>query len=186
MTGLLSFLGGAGGGAGAGIVSDFSSISASARFQAFRLMIINDGGSLKHRIASSLDFLGVPVSAGPLADRINGASTALTVTPNGLNATTAFAAGLKIDSALTSTIHFDTAHQTQGNPLGIAVVTDATMPSADIRAVPGLFPENINGVTRTRLSIFFERAPGSAPFALNTSTIGSGQFLVVDFIGLLE
>jgi hypothetical protein len=52
--------------------------------------------------------------------------------------------------------------------------------------VPGLLSDNIDGVTRTRLTMFFEQAPGSAPFLLNTSTIASGSFLVVDFVGFLE
>jgi hypothetical protein len=150
------------------------------------MIIINDGGTIKHRIAASLDYLITPFSAGPLADRINGATASLTVTPSGSNATTAFAGGLKIDSAIGQLIHFDTVEQTIGTPLGIAIVTDATIPGVDLRAVPGLLSENINGVTRTRLTIFFEQAPGSASFALSTSTIASGRFLVVDFVGFLE
>ena len=185
MTGLLSYLGGSGGGT-AGIAADFSAFSAGARFQAFRMMIINDGGAIKHRIAASLDYLSAPVSAGPLADRINGAAPSLTVTPSGSNTTTAFAGGVKIDSNFAQLIHFDTAEQTVGNPLGIAIVTDATVPGVDLRAVPGLLSDNIDGVTRTRLTMFFEQAPGSAPFLLNTSTIASGSFLVVDFVGFLE
>jgi hypothetical protein len=144
------------------------------------------GGAIKHRIAASLDYLSAPVSAGPLADRINGAAPSLTVTPTGSNATTAFAGGLKIDSAAGQLLHFDTSNQTIGKPLGIAIVSDATVPGADLRAVPGLLSENINGVTRTRLTILFEQAPGSAPFLLNSSTIGNGSYLFVDFVGFLE
>jgi hypothetical protein len=110
----------------------------------------------------------------------------LTPTPNGTNATTAFAGGLKIDSTFTGMVQFDTADQIVGNPLGLAIVADSTVPSVDIRAVPGLLSDNINGITRNRLVVFFEQAPGSAPFALNTSTVANGRFLVVDFVGFLE
>ena len=185
MTGLLSFLG-QGSSGGSDIAADFSAISSTVRFQAFRLMIINDSGTIKHRIAASLDLLFSPATAGPLADRVNAATPSLTVTPNGTNATTPFAGGLKIDSAVNNWVYFDTAEQTVGNPLGVAIVADSTVTGADIMVVPGILSENINGVTRNRLMVTFEQAPGSAPFPITTSTIGNGKFLVVDFFGFLE
>lgn len=152
------------------------------KLQAFELRLVNTAGTLQHQIGR----VGNAGASTNHADKIVGASTTLTNTPTGADASTAFATGAKIGSADTNTIWLDTAAQVPGDEVITAVIgrnqsgTDLTM-----RGGGSFAAIDINGATvnRPRFQIF-DTASGAA-FALNTTNIASGKSISILFFGYL-
>jgi hypothetical protein len=157
----------------------FSSDTAGQTLQNFTLRIVNTAGTLQHRIATPTG------GAAKFASKVSGASPTLANTPTGADGSTAMASGGKIGSASTSTFIFDVSNQIDTDSLFI--LSDVYSTTGDvICAIPSFASININGVTRTRLTIqFFLETTGGA-FALNTSNIAAGEFIQVSFYGHLS
>lgn len=150
----------------------------TGKIQAFNFRLVNDGGTIKHRIGAS----GESSIAGNYYDKINGASPTLTTTPTGANATTAFAAGAKIDSANVSVVFFDTVAQVIAEMLlGANIVVNSS--TVGLTVIPTISSANVNGVTRSRLALQFLNATTGANYDL--TTLGAGKFIEVAFNGTL-
>ena len=148
----------------------------TGKIQAFNFRLFNDAGTIKHRIGAS----GESSVAGNYYDKITGASTTLTVTPTGANATTAFAAGAKIDSANLSVVFFNTAAQVIAEVLlGANIVVNSS--TVGLTVIPTISSVNINGVTQSRLSLQFLNSTTAANYDL--TTLGAGTFIEVGFNG---
>lgn len=150
----------------------------TGKIQAFNFRIFNDGGTLKHRIGAS----GNSSVAGNYYDKITGASTTLTATPTGANATTAFAAGAKIDSANLSVVFFNTAAQVIAEVLlGANIVVNSS--TVGLTVIPTISSANVNGVTQSRLALQFINSTTGVNYDL--TTLGAGTFIEVGFNGTL-
>lgn len=153
---------------------------ADQKIQAFEFDLNNNAGTLRHRIG----VLGAAGTAATYVDKITGASNSYGNTPTGADASTAFVNGVKIGSADTNTIYFDTAAQTQANFAGIATIL---FNSTGTRLTAWIFSHsiNINGTTRRRLAISFWDAATGAAFALNTTNIAASKSIQVTFLAFL-
>jgi hypothetical protein len=150
----------------------------TGEIQSFNFRLVNDAGTIKHRIGAS----GDSSVAGNYYNKINGASTTLTATPTGTNATTAFAAGAKINSANFSVVYFNTAAQVIAEVLlGANIVINSSTVSLAVSA--SISSVNINGVTQSRLSLQFTNSTTGANYDL--TTLGAGTFIEVGFNGTL-
>ena len=150
----------------------------TGKIQAFNFRLFNDAGTIKHRIGAS----GDSSVAGNYYDKITGASTTLTVTPTGANATTAFAAGAKIDSANLSVVFFNTAAQVIAEVLlGANIVINSS--TVGLTVIPTISSANVNGVTRSRLALQFINSTTGVNYDL--TTLGAGTFIEVGFNGTL-
>ena len=139
------------------------------QFITFRL--VNTGGTLQHQIINGN-------TASVFVDRVNGASSSLTNTPTGADASTAMAAGAKIGSAQPYTIWLDTVTQTIANQIGNITVADNTT-GQSFMALLSYISLDINGVTRNRPAIIIIDATTGAAFTLSTANIAAGEFIVV-------
>lgn len=160
----------------AGIVRAPFEAGRNVKVQSFVLVLWNDGGTLKHRIGSWAD----EATAAP-AQRVNlitGATTTFTATPTGTDASTAFAAGLKVKSSDTSTLIFDIPAQVSANVHGNVVVGYNDSDTA-VAALPGMLSSSVNGVTRNRLTLFMRDAATGAAFNLPGS-MDSGEFVYLN------
>jgi len=146
------------------------------RRQSFILRIINDAGTIKHRITSVRDAAIASLFAG----KISGASIILTATPTGTDATTAFAAGAKISSAVPSLFVFNTQTQLSAGPSntmsGTATISFNSSGTA-LTAVPAAISLDVNGVTRNYYELQFLNATSAAAF--NLTTLSAGQIIDV-------
>jgi len=147
--------------------------------QAFTLGFFNNGAVIQHYIITDAITGGSP---GFCSSRIANASSGFVTTPNGPDASTNFAAGLKIGSATPSDVYFDTAAQAPGYFQGICSVA-LNDTGAAIGARVGIVSININGVTRQRLCMSFFNPSTGAAFAVNTTNIPSGKSLRITFFG---
>jgi hypothetical protein len=152
------------------------------RRQSFRLRIINDGGTIKHRISSIRD-VGI---ASLFAGKISGASPTLTNTPTGTDATTAFAAGGKIGSASPSLFIFNT--QTQlgtgaSNTMSGTTVIAVNSSGTALTVAASAAALDVDGVTRNYYALQFLNASSGAAFNLNT--LSAGQLIDVIFDGYM-
>ncbi|MDB6046113.1 MAG: hypothetical protein JWM63_4664 [Gammaproteobacteria bacterium] len=148
--------------------------------QCFCLYMVNTAGKLQHCIYEDKGGGG----NGHFSSRINNATNALTDTPAGSDADTAFAAGGKVGSADAHYFIFDTHAQVGANALMVAVLVNNSTGTA-VNADVVFLPCNVNGVVRTRLVMQFRNATSDAPFALNTRNIPSAKYLRVQFYGKL-
>lgn len=148
------------------------------RFQSFTVRLINTAGTLQHRIC---DAFGVAVNCASL---VNGATAALTNTPTGTDASTAFAAGAKISTAQTNVIILDVPNQRIADFAGACGECFSTNGTA-LCVLASYQSFNVNGTTRNRLNFsFFNKTTGAA-FALTTGNIGAGFLVQVQFAGYL-
>jgi len=148
------------------------------QLQAFNFRLFNDGGTIKHRIGSS----GDSSLSTNLDNKINNASTTLTVTPTGANATTAFAAGAKISNPNTSVVILDTAAQLSTNAILTASISYNSS-TTSLNVWPQTASDNVNGVTRTRLTMQFTNATTGANYDL--TTLPSGAILEINVLAFL-
>lgn len=148
------------------------------KIQAFSLQIINDGGTIKHRMGALAD---ASLSSN-LRTRIIGATSNLSVTPTGSDASTAFAAGGKISSTYPSAFILDTAAQETPDQLATAQVL-FSQAGKSLTAWMTMLPLNVNGVTRQRLMVQLFDAASGVPFDL--ATLPTGKALVIGITGYI-
>lgn len=146
--------------------------------QRFSFTILNNGAILQHLVNGE----GNTGGYGSKSSRISNSSAALTTTPTGADASTAFAAGAKISSEAQNTVILDTSAQTMTAFEGAATVeyNDTGTPLI-VRA--GNQSLNVNGVTRSRLTFQLFNANTGAPFALTTANIPNSKAVVIGFMG---
>ena len=125
---------------------------AGSEFQAFQVIVNNNGGTLQHKIVAP-GGSDVSTSTAPLGNLINGASATYTNTPTGTDASTPFATGGKISSAQPAAFILD---MPAINTLNFVAWPHFVLSNG------GFFPpvvintatRNINGVSRTRPEIY--------------------------------
>jgi hypothetical protein len=149
--------------------------------QSFQLVLINSGGVIKHLTKAE----GIGGGFGAKSNRVASTTNALTTTPTGADASTAFAAGVKIGSATTNALYFDTADQYAPTFECVAAV-EYNDTGTQVLVTAGLENININGVTRRRLSFRYTVNGTGAAFALTTANIGAGKSIQVRFFGKLS
>lgn len=146
--------------------------------QSFIIAYQNAASVLQHA------FYGDGTLGGPgIMQRVNGASSGgFTTTPTAADASTAFAAGLKIGSANTNYMWVDTPPQFTGAiSINASIVFNST--GTALTAVASFRSLNINGVTRIRLVIEFYNATSGAAF--NLAGISASAVIRVKFTGKL-
>lgn len=151
------------------------------QLNAFKIRLVNTAGTIQHRIGHS----GDSSVAGNFETGINGASTALTNTPTGADGATAFAAGVKIGSASTSVIYFDTPDQVAADGAYLCAVSFNNAGVA-YSVLPFVVSININGVVRTRLGIQLTNATTGASVAWSAALGTPGFIIDVSFLGFLR
>ena len=149
--------------------------------QSFFFIIRNDGGTLQHRIAGD----ALAGGSADFANKINGANDSYTNTVMGADETTAMENGGKISSENVREFILDTDEQIREESLKIAnVVQNITGTALLVR--PILRNLNVNGETKRRLHLaFFDAASGNA-FNLNTTNIGAGEHVGIQFLGYIK
>ena len=151
------------------------------QFTAFKVRVVNTGGTVQHRIGCPAD----SSAAGTLHAKITGASTTLTNTPTGADGSTAMATGLKIGSANTNAIYFDTAAQVQADfAANCNIVFNNT--GTDCTIIPQVVSIDINGTTRVRLAMFLQNATTGANVAWSTALNDAGDLIDIVFSGYLR
>lgn len=151
------------------------------RLQQFHITIFNSSGTLQHRIISSLD----NQSLGNYAGKISGASSTLTNTPS-VDSTHGFTTGAGILASSTEYLVLDTAAQTVGEfvPLAVVAFESAGGAASSLRATCVFKSDNVNGTTRTRLCLRFSSGGGTL-FNLNTTNIPSGAQISINVLGFV-
>jgi hypothetical protein len=157
----------------------YSSESAGQRLQSFTLRIANVGGTLMHRIT------GPSGSATNFSSAFRGASSAFTVTPNGPDGSSAFAAGGKIGFASPSVFWLDTPPQRVADALGLAVVSLNTT-GVPLNVVGAIAPIEIAGVAHPRLLLQVTHALTGGAVPLNSTTFGPEGVLQFSWQGWLS
>lgn len=151
------------------------------QFTAFKIRLVNTAGTIQHRIGCPMD----SSIAGTLHAKITGVSTTLTNTPTGADGSTAMAAGLKIGSASTHAIYFDTATQVQADfAASCNIVFNNTGTACTL--IPQVVSIDINGTTRTRLAMFLQNASTGANVAWATALNDAGDIIDIVFSGYLR
>ena len=93
--------------------------------------------------------------------------------------------GLKISSTTSSQLIFDTPAQKIGASMFMpGLVANST--GTALNVVAANQPMNVNGVTRTRLTVQLLDAVNGTGFGLNTTNIGAGEYIQIVFFGLLS
>lgn len=144
--------------------------------QLFRLQLNNNAGTIRHRIGSLRDV----TQDSSFANKITGATSVYTTTPTGADATTAFAAGVKIATLDTSFLLFNTLSQSNAvNWSGSAMLafnssTVALNVSTTTQSV------NVNGVTSNYLMLAFTNAANGANYDLTTLPVGASLVCAVE------
>jgi hypothetical protein len=152
------------------------------QFTAFKIRVVNTGGTIQHRIGCPTD----SSIAGNLIGTINAASTTLTNTPTGADGSTAFATGLKIGSASTNGIYFDTVAQVQADFATLQCDIVANNTGAQYTLVPQVVSIDINGTTRVRMAWFLQNPTTAANVAWSTALNDAGDLLDIVFAGYLR
>ena len=148
------------------------------KIQAFTVQIVNDGGTIRHRMGALAD----ASLACNFLTRVNGATGTLTATPTGADASTGFAAGGKISSTYPSMFVLDTASQPAADQLATAQLLYSQSGTA-LTAWATILSLNVNGVTRPRLMVqFFDSASGT-PY--NLTALPSGKAIVLGVTGYI-
>lgn len=144
--------------------------------QLFQFRIQNTAGTIQHQIGSLRDV----TSDSSFANKISGATSTLSNTPSGTDASTAFVAGAKISSANKSIVIFNTASQTNTvNWSGFATVTYNNSTTAlNVFVTTSSF--NVNGVTRTYLIAQFTNAATGTDYDLTTLPSSQGVTIAVE------
>lgn len=150
----------------------------SQRIQAFSLQILNDGGTIKHRIGALAD-ASLP---GNFLGRVAGATGTPTPTPTGNDSSTAFAAGGKVSSTYPSMFVLDTVDQPTADQLVTAQVL-VNQTGHPLTAWATILSLNVNGVTRSRLMVQVFDAASGTPYDL--TSLPAGKVLVLGVTGYI-
>jgi hypothetical protein len=144
--------------------------------QLFQFRIQNTAGTIQHQIGSLRDV----TSDSSFANKISGATSTLSNTPSGTDASTAFVAGAKISSANKSIVIFNTASQTNTvNWSGFATVNYNNSTTAlNVSITTSTF--NVNGVTRVYLIAQFTNAATGVDYDLTTIPSSQGVTIAVE------
>ena len=142
--------------------------------QSVILQITASGGNTQHRWYDALSISGAQNTS--FATGFNSINDTLTTTPDGANATTAFANGCKINSAATNQMIIDTADLVDGAGIA-AIAVNFNSTTTALLATQTATNVNVNGVTRTRLTISFTNAATGVAFDL--TGVGNGTFIEV-------
>ncbi len=150
----------------------------SFTLQSFCFFLQNNAGTLQHVFYSD----GGAASSG-IADRISGeTSGGYTNTPTGTDSSTAFASGAKVSTTVPNAIVFNTGVQDPPNSQMVAsLVYNTTTTALIVR--PRMASFDVNGVTQSRLIFELFNASTGAPVAINTTNIGSGTLIQIQFYG---
>ena len=142
----------------------------NGRFQAFSVMIANNGGTIQHRIMGESG--GGTPTASAYAETIPGASAVFANTPM-VGAGTGFVSGAGIDSAGTNRLILDTAEQTNAAFAAITSIEFNTTGTELLAPTPRNLSSNVGGTTRNRFTLsFVDRVTGGA-FPLSTIAVGA-------------
>jgi hypothetical protein len=152
------------------------------KFTSFKIRIVNTAGTIQHRIGCASD----SSVAGSLHGTINSASASLTNTPTGADGSTAMAAGLKIGSANTNVIYFDTAAQVQADFAVTCCEIVANNTGTALTLIPQVVNININGTTRIRMSFSLQNATTLANVAWATALNDAADLVDIVFAGYLR
>jgi hypothetical protein len=158
---------------------------AGAVFTAFDLDLRNNGGSLQHRIQAP-NTSTAPIISSPFATLINGATHTFINTPTGPDASTGFAGGAKVGNPFTHVLYFDTPEQTLGDAAMITNIKQTTNGSTALNVEAQFLETTINGFTRRWLTFVFYNAVTGGGISLNTTTLGTGEFIRVECLGYLK
>lgn len=143
----------------------------------FRLWLRNNAGTLEHRITAPD---GSSAAAAEFVAKINAASSTYAASPTGADASTAMASGAKISTADPNYLIFDTPDQATVT-LSSAIATLNYNTNGTVMTVyPLMKSGNVNGVTRTRLTLGFLNASSGAAVNINTTNWASGAISIVD------
>ena len=153
-------------------------------FAPFTFEIYNNGGILQHRILAPTN--NQQPESSIFAGLINGATHTFVDTPTGTDATTAFAAGVKVSSIHTHLVLFDTPAQQANEMAMIASVKQTNNGSIALTADAIRHPSDVNGVARTRLTLAFYDSAAGTGVPINTTTLASGRFIRVALFGYLN
>jgi hypothetical protein len=162
------------------------------QLNAFTLRVQNSPGALQHLMGVTLQHLigavGAPTSATDVASSIRNARSSPTATPNGPDATTAFAGGAKISSASPDTLILDTGTS------GAWVVGDSAF-SAQVSfnntgtvctVTAHVAVQNVNGETLARLNLTLRNAATGAGVPWSQALAASGAMIDVTVLGFLK
>lgn len=151
---------------------------AGNQWQHFNVEIKNVGGTLNH-------FIKHPDASAPapLVSAVANASFSLTPTPTGPDASTAFAAGVKIGNPDSFKIWLDTADIVPAQA-SVMVRFNSTNDGVAYLPDPEFESVDINGVTRTRLAIGI-RDTSHATVGINTILPTNDRFIQVEVMGWL-
>lgn len=152
-----------------GGVSD-SEIIRGLRIQSFFVILWNDGGILKSKLAS-LDF-----TTGTYRDRINDNNDDFLL----IEADTFNTQGTSLSSTAPANLIFDVG--AISNEFSLAVPCVTKQPGTDVTV--GLFPSGtvtVDGVAKQRWWLVYKDVNGNG-FNLNTSSIGNGKQLTVQIL----
>lgn len=165
---------------GSVVSTEFHYDISSARRQSFRFWLINDGGTLKHRITNL-----VATDGSNFDGKISGATQTYTATPTGTDSSTDFATGAKILSSNTSVLAFNT--NSQGlltRTMSGTVTMHSNTSGTALSITPAPVSLDINGVTRRWYMLAFTNAASGAAFDL--TSLSAGQQIVFNFEGFIE
>jgi hypothetical protein len=147
----------------------------------FTLEYAFDAGVEKHAILQMNAHIAERL-ASSFATTISDPDSNLVTTPQGNDATTAFANGLKISSAATHVMIFDTGEQDFGEVSVTVDIARAIGLPSNLFVSPVIDTKNINGVTRRRLELHC--FAGDNP--LNLTTFSTDDDLLLNVVGWLK
>lgn len=156
------------------VVPEFPMVG-NSRLQAFIFQLTNTGGTLQHLFRRSIT--GTAPDPRLVALITAPEVTALTNTPTGADASTAFSGGAKLSSAEPSRILFNAAAPIQniGETASVAVVERNSSTVALTAAIIN-YNINVNGTTRNWPALTFRNATSGAIYDL--TTLGSGLLIM--------
>lgn len=148
----------------------------------FQWNIINDAGTLKHFFNNPSD----GTAAAPLIGGINSPQgPAAAAIATGADASTAFTGGAKVSTGATNRIIFDTADLTDSGLVAMITAMSFNSEGAALLAKLAVTSRDVNGVTRERLEVSLTNAASGAAYAINTTNLGAGQQLSIQFHGYM-
>jgi len=156
-------------------------IAAGRVLQCFSFKIQNVAGTLQHSFGRA----GVVTTANNSMAKLPNASTSLTNTPTGTDASTAMSGGAKISTGTTNAIIFDSADQSAAaDGFLLASIILQTVDGAGLTVAARFASTNINGITMVRPQLLFYNHLGAA-FALNTTNITTSLEIQTSVLGFL-
>ncbi len=165
--------------------ADFSAVAASAKYQAFRLVIRNEGGTIQHFITTPFNglFSSPFASPGSLANKVNNASSTPTATPIGAIATLTPTNGAMIpnDGLIPGALILDTAAFSNGDWTGTWTIASNTVTTFKT-LTPSFIEESINGVSRLRMYIVGKTSTNNTD---RWDQLAIGESVAIDYAGFM-